>query len=51
MSNEKEYIDLFEQNRQLVEGNCSALLNGARSTAFESFKAAGFPTPKEEKYR
>ena len=51
MSNEKEYIELFEQNRQLVEGNCSALLNGARSTAFESFKATGFPTPKEEKYR
>ncbi|MBE6268236.1 MAG: Fe-S cluster assembly protein SufD [Bacteroidales bacterium] len=51
MSNEKEYIELFEQNRTLVESNCSALLNGARSTAFESFKVAGFPTPKEEKYR
>ena len=51
MSNEKEYIELFEQNRKLIEAPCAPLLNNARSAACESFKASGFPTPKEEKYR
>lgn len=51
MSNEQEYIQLFEQNREMVETPCAAVLNDARSTAFASFKAKGFPTPKEEEYR
>lgn len=50
MSQEQEYIDLFEQNRALIEGNCAALLNDARSDAAERFKAMGFPGIKEENW-
>ena len=44
----QEYIDIFEQNRELVEKPCAALLNDARSKAYARFKAAGFPGIKEE---
>lgn len=48
MSQEQEYIDIFEQNRSLVEGHCAALLNKARGNAAARFKAAGFPGLKDE---
>ena len=51
MSNEQEYIDLFEQNRCMIEEPCAALLNKARGNAYTLFKAAGFPIPKEEQYK
>ena len=51
MSNEQEYIELFDQNRSLIEEPCASLLNKARAQAFTSFKAMGFPTKDEEEYR
>lgn len=51
MNNELEYIELFEQNRKLIEEPCAALLNQARKTAYTSFKATGFPKKKSELYR
>ena len=51
MGNEQEYIELFGQNREMIDSACASLLNSKRQEAFERFKAAGFPTPKEEKYR
>lgn len=48
MSNEQEYIALYEANRELIEKPCAMLLNEARRKAFEKFKATGFPTTKEE---
>ena len=48
MGNEQEYIDLFGQNRELIDSTCAPLLNSRRQDAFERFKAAGFPTRKEE---
>ena len=51
MSNEQEYIDLFDQNRCMIEEPCAALLNKARGNAYTLFKATGFPTPKEEQYK
>lgn len=51
MSNEKEYIDIFEGHRELIEGSCAAMLNAERAEALSKFKAEGFPTRKEEAYR
>ena len=51
MSNEQEYIELFDQNRNLIEDPCAPLLNEARAKAYTAFKAMGFPTKDEEKYR
>ncbi len=51
MSNEKEYIEIFEKNRQLIESPCAPLLNRERSEAIERFKANGFPKENDEEYR
>ena len=48
MSNEQEYIALYEAHKELIEKPCAALLNEARHEAFAKFKATGFPTTKEE---
>ena len=50
MSNEQEYINIFEQHKELIEKPCAPLLNEARNTAFAKFKATGFPTIKEENW-
>ena len=39
MSNEQEYIALYDANRELIEKPCAMLLNEARRKAFEKFKA------------
>ncbi|MBQ2778873.1 MAG: Fe-S cluster assembly protein SufD [Bacteroidaceae bacterium] len=51
MSNEKEYIEIFDNNRPLIETLCSALLNKERAKAFEQFKSTGFPKRDDEEYR
>ena len=48
MGNEQEYIELFQQNREMIDSTCASLLNSKRQEAFERFKATGFPTRKEE---
>lgn len=50
MSHEKEYIDIFEHNRALIDGHCAALLNEAREKAATRFKSTGFPGLKEENW-
>ena len=51
MSYEKEYIDIFDSNRQLIESPCAPLLNKERSKSFEQFKSTGFPKESDEEYR
>ena len=51
MSNEQEYIELFDNNRALIEEPCAELLNKARGNAYTAFKAMGFPSGKSEQYR
>ena len=48
IGNEQEYIELFGQNREMIDSACAPLLNSKRQDAFERFKAAGFPTRKDE---
>ncbi len=50
MSQEQEYIDIFEQNLTLIKEPCAELLNEAREKATIRFKATGFPGTKEENW-
>lgn len=51
MSYEKEYIEIFDNHRQLIESPCAPLLNKERAAAFEQFKSTGFPKRNDEEYR
>ena len=44
MSNEQEYIELFDTNWGLIEDACAELLNRERAKAYTAFKAMGFPS-------
>lgn len=50
MSNHQEYINIFEQHRELIEAPCAELLNNVRSDAMQRFSAMQFPDVKEEMY-
>jgi len=51
MNSEKQYIDLFETNRNVISAHSTAVMNAPREAAFEDFKRLGFPTRKTEKYK
>ena len=51
MASEKQYIELYEQTRQMIHSHSTAVMNGQREAAFERFKAKGFPTRKVERYK
>ncbi len=46
-----QYIELYEQCRQMICGHSSDVMNAVRDEAFERFKAGGFPTKKVERYK
>lgn len=47
----QEYIELFENNRTLIDGPCCKKLNEEREKAFVRFKTEGFPGLKDENWR
>ena len=47
----RQYIELFEQSRNLICGHSSAVMNAVRDEAFREFSASGFPTRKVERYK
>ena len=51
MNSEQQYIDLYEQCRQMICGHSSDVMNAVRDEAFGRFKAGGFPTKKVERYK
>jgi len=51
MNSEQQYIDLFQQCRQMICDHSSAVLNAQREKAFERFVSKGFPTKKVERYK
>lgn len=51
MSSEKQYIDLFEAQRQAIDSHSAQVLNAVRDEAFEDFKRQGFPSRKVERYK
>ena len=48
---DKQYIELFQQARDLICQHSSDVMNAQRDDAFEQFKSKGFPTRKEERYK
>ena len=50
-SSEQQYIDLYEQARQMICDHAPAVMNAVRDEAFRQFKANGFPSRKVERYK
>ena len=50
-SSEKQYIDLYEQARQMIMDHAPEAMNAVRDQAFEDFRSQGFPTKKVERYK
>lgn len=51
MNPEKQYIDLYEQCREMINGHSVAPLNALREQAYEDLKRMGFPTQRMERYK
>ena len=51
MSSEQQYIDLYEQCRDMIFGHSATPLNAVRDEAFKAFCRNGFPTKKTEEYK
>ncbi len=47
----QQYIDIFEQQRDMICSNAPEVLNSRRGAAFEAFRNLGFPNRKVERYR
>ena len=50
-SSEQQYIDLYEQARQMIMDHAPETMNAVRDEAFEDFKRQGFPSKKVERYK
>ena len=50
-SSEQQYIELYEQARQMICEHSSDVMNSMRDEAFERFAANGFPIRKVERYK
>ena len=51
MGSEKQYIELYEQTRQMILDHAPESMNVVRDQAFEDFCKLGFPTKKVERYK
>ena len=50
-SSEQQYIELYEQARQMISSHAPEAMNAVRDEAFRQFASSGFPTRKVERYR
>ena len=51
LESEKQYIDLYAQCRDMINGHSNEVMNSVREKAFEDFKRLGFPSRKVERYK
>jgi len=51
MSSEQQYIELYEQARQMIFNHAPEEMNAVRDEAFKDFKRQGFPSRKVERYK
>ena len=51
MTSEQQYIDLYEQTRQIIMDHAPEPMNAVRDQAFGDFKAQGLPSKKVERYK
>ena len=50
-SSEQQYIDLYQQTREMIFSHAPEAMNAVRDEAFERFKTLGFPSKKVERYK
>ncbi len=51
MNSEQQYIELYEQARQIIHDHAPEVMNAVRDEAFEDFRRQGFPSKKVERYK
>ena len=51
MGSEQQYIELYEQARQMIFDHAPETMNAVRDQAFEDFCKQGFPSKKVERYK
>ena len=51
MGSEQQYIDLYEQAREMIFSHAPWAMNTIRNEAFEDFRRQGFPSKKVERYK
>ena len=51
MGSEQQYIELYEQAREMIIKHAPESMNVVRDLAFEDFKSQGFPSKKVERYK
>lgn len=51
MSSEKQYIDLYNQCKGMINRHAPQVLNDLRDKAFDDFCRLGFPSKKVERYK
>ena len=51
MNSEQQYIDLYEQAREMIFSHAPEAMNAVRDQAFEDFCRQGFPSKKVERYK
>jgi len=51
MNSEQQYIELYEQARQIILDHAPEVMNAVRDEAFEDFRRQGFPSKKVERYK
>lgn len=48
---EQQYIDIFNNHRELIDDKSAPVINNLREPALQAFAEIGFPTEKEEYYK
>ena len=51
MNAEHQYIELYEQAREIIFSHAPEAMNAVRDEAFEDFRRQGFPSKKVERYK
>ena len=51
MQSEQQYIELYEQAREMIFSHAPEAMNAVRDEAFEDFRKQGFPSRKVERYK
>ena len=51
MGSEQQYIELYEQARQIIFDHAPEAMNAVRDQAFEDFRKQGFPSKRVERYK
>ena len=51
MNSEQQYIELYQQAREMIFSHAPEVMNAVRDQAFEDFRQLGFPSKKVERYK